>query len=57
VIRKLKDEGQSILIVDKTLAELLPAADRCFVLEKGTTVWSGLPGELTPELQDRHLGV
>lgn len=57
VIRKLKDEGQSILIVDKTLSELLPAADRCFVLEKGVTVWSGLPGELTPELQDRYLGV
>lgn len=57
VIRKLKDEGQSILIVDKTLAELLPSADRCFVLEKGTTVWSGRPDELTPELQDRYLGV
>jgi branched-chain amino acid transport system ATP-binding protein len=57
VIRKLKQEGQSILIVDKTLSELLPSADRCFVLEKGTTVWSGKPQELTPELQDRHLGV
>ncbi|TIN88542.1 MAG: ATP-binding cassette domain-containing protein [Mesorhizobium sp.] len=34
-IRKLKSSGQSILIVDKTLAELLPVADRCFVLEKG----------------------
>ncbi len=57
VIRKLKDEGQSILIVDKTLAELLPSADRCFVLEKGQTVWTGRPEELTPDLQDRHLGV
>jgi branched-chain amino acid transport system ATP-binding protein len=57
VIRKLKDEGQSILLVDKTLSELLPSADRCFVLEKGMTVWSGRPEELTPELQDRHLGV
>ena len=37
VIRKLKDEGQSILIADKSLSELLPAADRCFVLEKGVT--------------------
>ena len=57
VIRTLKAEGQSILIVDKTLAELLPSADRCFVLEKGTTVWSGRPNELTPALQDRYLGV
>jgi branched-chain amino acid transport system ATP-binding protein len=57
VIRTLKQEGQSILIVDKTLAELLPCADRCYVLEKGTTVWTGSPTELTPELQDRYLGV
>jgi branched-chain amino acid transport system ATP-binding protein len=57
VIRRLKAEGQSILIVDKTLGELLPCADRCFVLEKGRTVWTGLPAELTSDLQDRYLGV
>jgi len=57
VIRTLKAEGQSILIVDKTLSELLPSADRCFVLEKGATVWSGKPDALTAELQDRYLGV
>ncbi|TKT82716.1 ABC transporter ATP-binding protein [Aquamicrobium sp. LC103] len=57
VIRKLKAEGQSILIVDKTLSELLPSADRCFVLEKGRTVWTGRPDDLTAQLQDRYLGV
>ena len=57
VIRTLKAEGQSILIVDKTLAELLPAADRCFVLEKGRTAWTGRPAGLTPDLLDRYLGV
>ena len=56
-IRKLKAAGQSILVVDKTLSELLPVADRCFVLEKGATVFSGAPATLTPELQDRYLGV
>lgn len=56
-IRTLKAEGQSILVVDKTLSELLPVADRLFVLEKGTTVWAGTASELTPELQDRYLGV
>nr|WP_305112372.1 ABC transporter ATP-binding protein [Shinella lacus] len=56
-IRKLKAAGQSILVVDKTLSELLPVADRCFVLEKGTTVFVGAPTALTPELQDRYLGV
>ena len=56
-IRRLKAEGQSILVVDKTMAELLPVADRCVVLEKGRTVWSGRPQELTEDLQDRYLGV
>ncbi len=56
-IRRLKDEGQSILVVDKTLAELLPVADRCVVLEKGTNVWQGRPTELDAALQDRFLGV
>ena len=56
-IRRLKAEGQSILVVDKTMAELLPVADRCVVLEKGRTVWSGRPQELSEDLQDRYLGV
>jgi branched-chain amino acid transport system ATP-binding protein len=56
-IRTLKAAGQSILVVDKTLSELLPVVDRCFVLEKGATVFSGEPEMLTPALQDRYLGV
>lgn len=56
-IRKLKGDGQAILVVDKTMDEVLGVADRCVVLEKGRTVWSGRPVELTPELQDRYLGV
>jgi branched-chain amino acid transport system ATP-binding protein len=56
-IRTLKAAGQSILIVDKTLSELLPVADRCVVLEKGVTVFEGRPDALTPEFQDRYLGV
>jgi branched-chain amino acid transport system ATP-binding protein len=56
-IRRLKGEGESILIVDKTLPELLPLADSCTVLENGRTVWTGAPAELSTELQDRYLGV
>ncbi|WP_309083050.1 ABC transporter ATP-binding protein [Chelativorans sp.] len=56
-IAKLKAGGQSILVVDKTLSELLAVADRCFVLEKGVTVFEGTPQALTPDLQDRYLGV
>ncbi len=56
-IRALKREGQSILVVDKTMAELLPVADRCTIIEKGRTVWVGLPQELTEDIRDRYLGV
>src|SRR5690606_2253780 len=56
-IRLLKQSGQSILVVDKTLSELLPVANRCVVLEKGVTVFEGTPADLTPDLQDRYLGV
>ena len=56
-IRRLKAEGESILVVDKSMAELLPVADRCVVLEKGRTVWTGRPADMTPLLQDRYLGV
>ncbi len=56
-LRALKDSGQSILIVDKTLKELLPIADHCVVLEKGSSVWSGSPDALTPDIRDRYLGV
>jgi branched-chain amino acid transport system ATP-binding protein len=56
-IRRLKAEGLSILVVDKTLSELLPVADRGIILENGRSAWSGKPADLTMELQDRYLGV
>ncbi|MDP9835919.1 branched-chain amino acid transport system ATP-binding protein [Neorhizobium huautlense] len=56
-IRSLKEDGLSILVIDKTLSELLPMADRCVILENGRSVWSGQPQALTSDLQDRYLGI
>ncbi len=56
-IGRLKNEGQAILIVDKSLAELLPLADACIILERGQSVWHGAPRDLTPEIEKRHLGL
>jgi branched-chain amino acid transport system ATP-binding protein len=56
-IRRLKADGVAILVFDKSMAELLPVAVRCCVLEKGRTVWTGRPADMTPLLQDRYLGV
>jgi len=37
----IKSLGQSILIVDKHIADLARICDRFVVMEKGTSVWSG----------------
>jgi branched-chain amino acid transport system ATP-binding protein len=41
VLRRLKEGGQSILIVDKNLKVLARLADRHYVLERGRVRWSG----------------
>ena len=57
-IRRLKGAGGlSLLVVDKSLKELRSIADRCVVLEKGETVWTGGANDLTAEIADRYLGV
>ncbi|MDI6025110.1 ABC transporter ATP-binding protein [Corticibacterium sp. UT-5YL-CI-8] len=56
-IRALKSDGLSILLVDKTLSELLPVADRCVILENGRSVWSGEPASIDDAVKDRYLGI
>jgi branched-chain amino acid transport system ATP-binding protein len=56
-IRTLKADGQAILLVDKTMDEVLSVADRCVLLERGRTVWQGVPAQLTEHLQQRYLGI
>ena len=57
IVASLKDAGQSILLIDKSLAELLPITDLCVLLERGSTVWQGTPEELNADLRDRYLGI
>jgi len=58
-LSRLKAEGQSILVVDKNIADLTRLADRHYVIEKGRVVWSGTSGELktSQDVQERYLGV
>jgi branched-chain amino acid transport system ATP-binding protein len=56
-IHALKHAGLSILVIDKTLKELSRVADRCFILERGRTVWTGAPADLTDDVADGYLGV
>ena len=56
-IHALKAEGQSIIVVDKTLSELLTVADRCTILENGRSAWSGANADLSVTVRDRYLGI
>ena len=58
-LEMLKNEGQSILLIDKNLDALIRLADRHFIIEKGRVVWSGTSQELEadPTLKTRYLGV
>ena len=56
-IGRLKREGQSILLIDKNLAELVPVADSCVVIHRGESVWRGAPTEIAGEISNRYLGV
>jgi branched-chain amino acid transport system ATP-binding protein len=40
-LKRLKGEGQSILVIDKNLKALLDFVDRIAVIEKGLIVWRG----------------
>jgi branched-chain amino acid transport system ATP-binding protein len=55
----LKARGQSILVIDKNIENLTRIADRHYIIERGTAVWSGTSAELIaePDLQHRFLGV
>lgn len=59
VIRQLKQQQQSILIVDKNLNTLLSIADRYYLMEKGEVVAQGLASDLASDnaMQARYLGV
>jgi branched-chain amino acid transport system ATP-binding protein len=59
VLQELKATGQSILVIDKNVDVLTRIADRHYIIEKGTVVWSGSSDELrqNEDLQHRYLGV
>jgi len=58
-LKRLKQKGQSILIVDKHLEALLRFADRHIVIEKGHVVWTGTSAALAadPSIRQRYLQV
>ncbi|WP_315831327.1 ABC transporter ATP-binding protein [Bradyrhizobium prioriisuperbiae] len=58
-LKRLKSEGQAILVIDKNVDALTAFADRHVVVEKGRVVWTGTSSELKndPTIKDRFLHV
>ncbi|MCS6765482.1 MAG: ABC transporter ATP-binding protein [Candidatus Protistobacter heckmanni] len=58
-LRLLKQEGLTILVIDKNLKKMAKVVDRHHMIEKGRIVWQGSPAELeaSPEIAQRYLGV
>ena len=57
VIETLKSKDISILIIDKSLKQLLDLADKFYIIEKGNTVWNGIAKDLTSTIAQKYLGV
>src|ERR1700755_330910 len=55
----LKARGQSVLVIDKNVENLVRIADRHTIIERGRAVWSGTSEQLiaAPELQHKYLGI
>ena len=58
-LQRLKQDGQSILIIDKNLDAIARLADHHYILDKGRVVWHGDSKLLlaTTGLKSRYLGV
>jgi len=58
-LARLKAEGLAILVIDKNVAALTRIADRHYLIERGTVVWSGTSQELAgaADIQHRYLGI
>lgn len=58
-LARLRESGQTILVIDKYVERLLTLADRHVILERGAVVWQGSSSELDADrsLWTRYLGV
>ena len=59
LIRRLRDEGLAVLLVEQNVGQSLEIADRAYVLENGSVRFSGLPQDLlgSDELRRAYLGL
>jgi branched-chain amino acid transport system ATP-binding protein len=59
LIRRLRDDGLTVLLVEQNVGQSLEIADRAYVLENGALRFAGTPAELlaSDELRRAYLGL
>jgi branched-chain amino acid transport system ATP-binding protein len=59
IMRKLRERGHAVLLVEQNFALAMSVADYLYVVSAGRFVFEGTPAELerAPEILDQHLGV
>jgi branched-chain amino acid transport system ATP-binding protein len=48
-IARLRELGQSIIVIDKHIKRLIGVVDYFYVVDKGRTVWAGTPSRVRRE--------
>jgi branched-chain amino acid transport system ATP-binding protein len=58
-VRRLREEGLAVLLVEQNYALAMAVADRVSVMSKGQIVYEGTPADLDAreEVKRRYLGV
>lgn len=59
IMRNLREQGHSILLVEQNFKLAMTVADFAFIISSGRIVFQGLPADLEKqkEILDRHLGI
>ena len=58
-LHRLRERGQTILVIDKYVQRLIKLADRHTIIERGRVAWTGDSAQLAadPQLWHRYIGV
>ncbi|MBC7376108.1 MAG: branched-chain amino acid ABC transporter ATP-binding protein, partial [Burkholderiaceae bacterium] len=59
LIRRLRDDGLAVLLVEQNVGQSLEIADRAYVMRNGSIRFSGNPADLrgSDELRRAYLGL
>ncbi|HKU97879.1 MAG TPA: ABC transporter ATP-binding protein [Vineibacter sp.] len=59
IVRKVREEGVAVLLVEQNVLKAMEIADRAYVLEQGRIVSSGVPSDLLQQshIREAYLGV